>query len=212
MADDDDDDEMPMPMPMASAKPSIVDTDSREGALRAELVGVRQVNTVIEGVVASLEKAKENMETVSSTVASANTLLDLWIRILSQTEHTQRLLLSGHWQGATQDLHDIDAESTHQAREAERRRQHERERAEEREREAEAAAARREAAERKPPPTRGTRGYRGTRRTGSSGSRGGGSRIVPPASGTGSRGGSESRAPAGTGIGRGVGGMRGRRV
>lgn len=59
MADDDDDE---MPMPMASAKPSVVDTDSRDGALRAELVGVRQVNTVIEGVVASLEKAKENME------------------------------------------------------------------------------------------------------------------------------------------------------
>lgn len=59
MADDGDDE---MPMSMATAKPSIVDTDSREGALRAELVGVRQVNTVIEGVVASLEKAKENME------------------------------------------------------------------------------------------------------------------------------------------------------
>lgn len=57
MAGDDEDEILRL-----AAKLSVVDTDAREAALRAELAGVRQINTVIEGVVASLEKAKENME------------------------------------------------------------------------------------------------------------------------------------------------------
>lgn len=44
---------------------SIAGQDAREEALRAELTGVHQINTVIEGVVASLEKAKDNMEVAS---------------------------------------------------------------------------------------------------------------------------------------------------
>lgn len=39
-----------------------VEQDAREEALRAELAGVQQINSVIEGVISSLEKAKENME------------------------------------------------------------------------------------------------------------------------------------------------------
>ncbi|KAG0632618.1 DASH complex subunit Duo1-domain-containing protein [Tuber brumale] len=175
-----------------------VEQDEREEALRAELAGVQQINSIIEGVVSSLEKAKENMETVSTTVASANTLLDLWIRILSQTEHTQRLLLSGHWEGATQDLNDIEAEAAAKVQEAERRREEERERAAAREREAVAAEARRATAERKP--TRGARraGGSGAGRSGSSG----GSRIGAPTS---------SSSSSGTGTGRGTRGGRGSR-
>ncbi|KAH8146320.1 uncharacterized protein LAJ45_09763 [Morchella importuna] len=188
-----------------------VDTISRDDALRAELAGVRKINSVIEGVVASLDKAKDNMETVSQTVANANTLLDLWIRILSQTEHTQRLLLSGHWQGATQDLDDIEAEAVNKAQEAERRREAERERIAERERAAAEAEARRNAAEKKPPPTRGTRGLRRTARTTPSvaGSSRGGSRIAAPPPMA--RGAPASRTTRGAGGGRGIGGIgRGR--
>lgn len=36
--------------------------EEREEALRAELEGVQNINTVIEGVLGSLERAKENME------------------------------------------------------------------------------------------------------------------------------------------------------
>lgn len=50
------------------AKPRPIDQDARDEALRAELAGVHQINTVIEGVVASLEKAKENMEVVPTPV------------------------------------------------------------------------------------------------------------------------------------------------
>lgn len=63
MADDDEEDILRLSeLQVASAKPSIVDQDAREAALRAELTGVHQINAVIEGVVASLEKAKGNME------------------------------------------------------------------------------------------------------------------------------------------------------
>lgn len=37
-------------------------SDSRDAALRAELESVRRINAVVEGVTASLEKARSNME------------------------------------------------------------------------------------------------------------------------------------------------------
>lgn len=40
--------------------------EAREAALQQELENVRKINTVIEGVVESLEKAKGNMEVCSS--------------------------------------------------------------------------------------------------------------------------------------------------
>ena len=115
-------------------------SEDREAALRAELESVRNVNKVIEGVVASLQKAKSNMsvrphspflplltiltstpQTVSHTVHNATTLLQTWTRILSQTEHNQRLILSPQWQGATQDLLDIQEEESQRQQAAERR-------------------------------------------------------------------------------------------
>lgn len=41
---------------------ALVDKDARDAALKAELAGVRQINTVIEGVIGSLKRAKSNME------------------------------------------------------------------------------------------------------------------------------------------------------
>ncbi|EGD84014.1 hypothetical protein H112_07694 [Trichophyton rubrum D6] len=95
--------------------------DDRETALRAELKSVRDINSVIEGVVESLERAKGNMESVARTVSSASTLLDTWTRILSQTEHNRRLVLDPSWQGATQDMADIETEARERQQEAERR-------------------------------------------------------------------------------------------
>ncbi|KAG5207245.1 DASH complex subunit Duo1 [Trichophyton interdigitale] len=95
--------------------------DDRETALRAELKSVRDINAVIEGVVESLERAKGNMESVARTVSSASTLLDTWTRILSQTEHNRRLVLDPLWQGATQDMADIETEARERQQEAERR-------------------------------------------------------------------------------------------
>ncbi|KAK0709575.1 DASH complex subunit Duo1-domain-containing protein [Lasiosphaeria miniovina] len=95
--------------------------EARETALRRELEGVRNINEVIEGVIATLERAKGNMGTVSKTVDNASALLNTWTRILSQTEYNQRLILNPDWNGATQDLADIENEALQKQRDAERR-------------------------------------------------------------------------------------------
>ncbi|KAA8566961.1 hypothetical protein EYC84_010057 [Monilinia fructicola] len=94
---------------------------SREAALQKELEGVRNINELIEGVLGSLDLAKGNMDTVSQTVTSASTLLNTWIRILSQTEHNQRLILNPNWRGASQDVADMENEQVLKAQAAERR-------------------------------------------------------------------------------------------
>ena len=43
------------------APPLHDDPSRREGALRAELANIRNVNEIIEGVISSLDRAKENM-------------------------------------------------------------------------------------------------------------------------------------------------------
>ncbi|OKL63153.1 hypothetical protein UA08_01608 [Talaromyces atroroseus] len=101
--------------------PSLDQQEAREIALRNELQTVRNVNLAIEGVLASLERAKGNMETVSRTVDSASTLLNTWTRILSQTEHNQRLLLDPRWQGASHDIAEMESEAAAKQQAAERR-------------------------------------------------------------------------------------------
>ncbi|KAI9892411.1 MAG: hypothetical protein M1814_001614 [Vezdaea aestivalis] len=140
--------------------------EAKEAALRRELEAVRSVNTVIEGVVESLDKAKGNMETVSSTITSASALLNTWIRILSQTEHNQRLLLNPDWHGASQDLADLESESTLKQQAAERREIEERMRAEAATRRAEDE---RKKAERDSTATGATRGRGRTRSRAGSG-------------------------------------------
>ncbi|KAH8808456.1 DASH complex subunit Duo1-domain-containing protein [Xylogone sp. PMI_703] len=181
---------------------------AREAALQKELESVRSINEVIEGVVSSLETAKGNMATVSRTVTSASTLLNTWIRMLSQTEHNQRLILNPNWQGATQDIADIENEAIlkaqaaeRRAAEEERRREEARRRAEEEERQRQAGSA-----------GRGARGARGRAsglgRTGSvKGSGYGTGQSSIPGAG---RGGIPGSSRAGTGIGRGIGSTRGR--
>lgn len=95
---------------------------------------------------------------MSRTVDSASTLLNTWTRILSQTEHNQRLILNPKWQGATQDITDTENEAIQKQQAAERRElemQQRREaaakKAEKEKKKAEAAAA-------------GVRGSRGTNR------------------------------------------------
>lgn len=115
--------------------------EAREAALHNELRAVRNINEVIEGLLNSIDRAKGNMEvsldmtditqahpltilqTVSKTVTSASTLLNTWTKILSQTEHNQRLILNPDWQGATQDVADMENEAIQRQQAAERREQ-----------------------------------------------------------------------------------------
>lgn len=56
-------------------------------------------------------------------MTSASTLLNTWTKILSQTEHNQRLILNPNWQGATQDVADMENEAIQKQQAAERREQ-----------------------------------------------------------------------------------------
>ncbi|EFQ33539.1 DASH complex subunit Duo1 [Colletotrichum graminicola] len=109
----------PKSPPKTPANPST--TYDKEAALRKELEGVRNINVAIEGIITTLEKAKGNMNTVGSTVSNASTLLNTWTRILSQTEHNQRLILNPNWRGASNDLVEIEAEAVQKQQLAERR-------------------------------------------------------------------------------------------
>ena len=93
--------------------------EDRETLLRRELEALQNMNRVICGITTSLEQAKKNMTTVSATVNNASTLLATWTRILSQTEHNQRLILDPEWQGASQDV--MNAEHDEDMRRQEKR-------------------------------------------------------------------------------------------
>lgn len=147
----------------------------------------------------------KNFQVVAKTVANASTLLNTWTRILSQTEHNQRLALHPGWKGVTEDLAEQEAEASEKQRAAERRATEEEQRREElRRRREEEETARRLA----PSSSRGTRGLRRTRSLGRiatrSGTTGSGSRLPePPTS-------SSSRSRGTSGIGRGIGTTRSR--
>ncbi|KAI4106376.1 MAG: hypothetical protein LQ339_003113 [Xanthoria mediterranea] len=172
--------------------------EAREAALRKELAGIRNINQVIEGVVDSLEHARGNMDTVSRTVNDASTLLNTWTRILSQTEHNQRLILDPSWHGATQDMADMENESLLKQQEKERREIEEAQRREARARKAEED-------DRKRLENTGPKSSRGARGRGRGSSRGGipGQSTSQRGSMTPARSSGSRVARAGSGIGRG---------
>ena len=192
---------------VAPSRPPDLDEDptaSYDDSLRKELASLRAMNAAVAGITDSLEKAKANMQTVSATVNNASTLLTTWTRILSQTEHNQRLILNSNWHGASQDLVEIDNEESQRKADQERKVAEDEKRARQRE-------VQKEEEERKRAleSTKGGRGKsskytaRGTTRAGGYvgvGGQGG-------ARGT-TRGASAGRTS--TGIGRGLGGSRGR--
>ena len=97
------------------------------------------------------------------TVRNASTLLNTWTRILSQTEHNQRLVLHPGFKGATEDLAEQEAEALQKQQLAARRAAEEERRKEEARRRREEEEERRRLAA--PAPARGTRGVGTTRGT-----------------------------------------------
>lgn len=178
--------------------------EARDARLQAELERVREVNKVIEGVTASLEKAKANMGTVHQTVNNASTLLATWTRILGQTEHNQRLILNPQWQGATQDMEEMENEEIRRQAEAERRAMEEQRRREEAQRKAEEDERKRAAAA--AAPARGVSRARSTRGVPASSTT---SRYTAAGTSVG-RGRGTIPAARGSGIGRGTSAARGR--
>ncbi|KAG9257792.1 DASH complex subunit Duo1-domain-containing protein [Emericellopsis atlantica] len=181
--------------------------DDPDAALKRELEGVRGINESLEGVLATLERAGGNMNVVAATVGHASTLLSSWTRILSQTEHNQRLLLNPAWKGTTEDQAEQEAEvlrkrqaAERRAAEAERREELRRRQREEQE-EKQRAPPTRTRSTRAAPGVRGTRASR-ARAASSAAARAGTSYLSDGPSTTSSRGTS--------GIGRGIGSTRGR--
>lgn len=177
--------------------------EARDARLQAELERVREVNKVIEGVTASLQKAKANMGTVHQTVNNASTLLATWTRILGQTEHNQRLILNPQWQGASQDIEEMENEEIRRQAETERRAAEEQRRREEAQRKAEEEERKRALAA--AAPTRGGSRVRGTRGVSSSTT----SRYTAAGTSVG-RGRGTIPAARGSSIGRGTSATRGR--
>lgn len=161
--------------------------EAREAALRRELSGIRNINSVIEAVISSLDRAKGNMDvslqspppysldtppltsptqTVSATVSNASSLLNTWTRILSQTEHNSRLILNTDWNGASADIADMENEGLMKEQERERKEFEEARRREENEKA-------RENVERRKSETCGDRGRKASRGRGRGLGRGG---------------------------------------
>ncbi|KAL8954159.1 MAG: hypothetical protein Q9222_000043 [Ikaeria aurantiellina] len=179
--------------------------EAREAALRKELAGICNINHVLESAIDSLEKAQGNMNVVLHTVNDASALLNTWTRILSQTEHNQRLIMDPSWHGATQDMADMEHETLFKQQEQERRELEEVQRREARARKAEEDERKRlEHAAMKTP--RGARGKaRATPRGRSS------SQTSSQSTSVGTGTGHSSRvARAGSAIGRGANSYRGR--
>ncbi|KAI4154841.1 MAG: hypothetical protein LQ341_000281 [Variospora aurantia] len=181
------------------------DEEAHGTALRKELAGIRNINQVIEGAINGLERAASNVDTVSHTVNDASVLLNTWTRILSQTEHNQRLILDPSWGGASQDVADMENESIIKQQEKDRRELEEAQRREARARKAEED-------ERKRAENAGAKVPRGGRGRGRLVSRGGGSGQVSRqgSSAAAAKIASSQVARAGSSIGRGPTGSRGR--
>lgn len=151
------------------------------------------------------------VKTVNNTVGAASTLLDTWTRILSQTEHNQRLILDPTWRGASQDMADLEAEVEAKQQAALRREAEEQER--------KAAAARKADEEERKRAAEATKTQKTALRVrGRVSSRGTTSTARPTSSGYGTTDtstssigrGSYSSRRAASGIGRGTRGSRGR--
>ncbi|KAG5440190.1 hypothetical protein PCANB_001759 [Pneumocystis canis] len=93
---------------------SFIDENASERDINLfkELESVKNLNKVIENAISGLSKAQKNMELVELVVNDTDKLLEKWIKILNQAEHTQRLILNKKWYGATKDLLDIENEQS----------------------------------------------------------------------------------------------------
>jgi len=180
---------------------------ARAAALERELASLRHMNAVVEDVIGSLSVAKTDLGSVSTTVASASTLLNTWTRILSQTEHNQRLILDPAWQGASRDVADAENDAVMRRQAAERRAAEELRRREE-------ARARAEDEERQRQAGTAMRGVRGSRARGRGVGRGASSGYggvgQGTAAGLGLGRGASQVGRGGSGIGRGIPSTRGR--
>ncbi|KAG0166612.1 hypothetical protein DFQ28_003025 [Apophysomyces sp. BC1034] len=66
---------------------------------KCELETVQNLNRAIETSIQHAEETTDKIKQLAQTVDQTDKLLDLWTKILSQAEHTKRLLEDPNWQG-----------------------------------------------------------------------------------------------------------------
>ncbi|RUO95495.1 DASH complex subunit Duo1-domain-containing protein [Jimgerdemannia flammicorona] len=97
------------------------DPDEVDPARLKELETVKKLNMSMHKINTNLEAAREKLQQFSRTVDQTDQLLDLWISILSQSEHTKRLIDNPSWEGAVTDKIKIRQEEEQRQREREER-------------------------------------------------------------------------------------------
>ncbi|EJT49438.1 hypothetical protein A1Q1_01460 [Trichosporon asahii var. asahii CBS 2479] len=146
--------------------------EARDESLRTSLAELKRINTVFDTLMGALEEGRAHNTT--------SALLDDYVKLLGQAEHTRQLVMNEKWTGAEDDAAALQEEADRAAERAaaeEARRAAEAEEAARRKRERQAAAEREAAAKaRSAAATRGRPGVRPTR----GGLRGRGSSIPAP--------------------------------
>ncbi|KAA1067069.1 hypothetical protein PGT21_007556 [Puccinia graminis f. sp. tritici] len=147
--------------PKASSKDQWVRRETeRNRELENERDWLRDINQLLEKSADEMDQIKGKLENVQSATETSHELLDLYSKILTQTEHTKDLISNPNWEGLTADMKRRaemkQAEKARLAQEREREREEEllRERKQQ-QLEAEAAA---EAARKQSQLQRSTRG------------------------------------------------------
>ncbi|KAJ9114997.1 hypothetical protein QFC22_005325 [Naganishia vaughanmartiniae] len=90
-----------------SRKPTNSDSSAetlRDERLRAALFELKKMNEVFENYASALEATRHHNERLAARTAQTSQLLDQYVSLLSQTEHTQRLILDKRWTGLNDDV------------------------------------------------------------------------------------------------------------
>ncbi|KAI7866612.1 DASH complex subunit Duo1-domain-containing protein [Spinellus fusiger] len=67
---------------------------------RNEYEAVKSTNLIMEGVISNFENISTLVKQLTHTVDQTEQLLDRWVGVLAQTEHTKRLLDDPEWKGS----------------------------------------------------------------------------------------------------------------
>ncbi|KAF9573100.1 hypothetical protein EC968_009061 [Mortierella alpina] len=74
-------------------------TTSGETSAKSELEETRLLLKALDAIDTSMSESRDKLKTFYKTADETNTLLDMWIRVLSQSEHIQKLLQDPAWEG-----------------------------------------------------------------------------------------------------------------
>ncbi|CAK9840461.1 DASH complex subunit Duo1 [Schizosaccharomyces pombe] len=76
--------------------------------LQQELQILRSFNYTIEKLTDGLSASKEKIKSFETSINNSNRLIQLWSSVLSQTEHTQNLILNSDWKGLSFDNEELE--------------------------------------------------------------------------------------------------------